>query len=231
MVSGLYESGWFVRLGAAEAAEALALHGAAPFEPMPGRPMTGCHSCRRPSSTTTRRSPLGQAGDRLRRDAAEGERRVEGQAAGLTRSLRDPAARSLSIRRCSVRRPDERRSISRRQRGPHGHAHVIHVEVTGGTARHSVVLQRHLRLDARRTTPVATACTGRPTVRGSPGASAPRRTAAPGTSRSTSTRMIGRHAPSCRGGRRPGADAADRGVAPETNRPVRRPEVTSSGLM
>jgi TfoX/Sxy family transcriptional regulator of competence genes len=41
MVSGLHESGWFVRLGAVEAAEALALDGAAPFEPMPGRPMTG----------------------------------------------------------------------------------------------------------------------------------------------------------------------------------------------
>lgn len=41
MVSGLYESGWFVRLGAADTAEALAIDGAAPFEPMPGRPMTG----------------------------------------------------------------------------------------------------------------------------------------------------------------------------------------------
>ena len=41
MVSGLYESRWFVRLGAVDAANALALDGAAPFEPMPGRPMTG----------------------------------------------------------------------------------------------------------------------------------------------------------------------------------------------
>ena len=30
-----------MRLGGAEQAEALALDGAAPFEPMPGRPMTG----------------------------------------------------------------------------------------------------------------------------------------------------------------------------------------------
>lgn len=41
MVSGLYESGWFVRLGGDATTEALALDGAAPFEPMPGRPMTG----------------------------------------------------------------------------------------------------------------------------------------------------------------------------------------------
>ena len=41
MVSGLHQASWFVRLGGAEQAEALALDGAAPFEPMPGRPMTG----------------------------------------------------------------------------------------------------------------------------------------------------------------------------------------------
>lgn len=41
MVCGLHQSAWFVRLGAAEGAEALALEGAAPFEPMPGRAMTG----------------------------------------------------------------------------------------------------------------------------------------------------------------------------------------------
>jgi len=41
MVSGLYETSWHVRLGAAETAELLAIEGAAPFEPMPGRPMTG----------------------------------------------------------------------------------------------------------------------------------------------------------------------------------------------
>jgi TfoX/Sxy family transcriptional regulator of competence genes len=41
MVSGLHQSAWFVRLGDPERSEALALEGAAPFEPMPGRPMTG----------------------------------------------------------------------------------------------------------------------------------------------------------------------------------------------
>jgi len=41
MVSGLYESSWHVRLGPAETAELMRLDGAGPFEPMPGRPMTG----------------------------------------------------------------------------------------------------------------------------------------------------------------------------------------------
>ncbi len=41
MVSGLYESSWHVRLGVAATAELMAINGAAPFEPMPGRPMTG----------------------------------------------------------------------------------------------------------------------------------------------------------------------------------------------
>ena len=41
MVSGLFQSSWHVRLGPAETTELLALEGAAPFEPMPGRPMTG----------------------------------------------------------------------------------------------------------------------------------------------------------------------------------------------
>jgi TfoX/Sxy family transcriptional regulator of competence genes len=41
MVSGLFQSSWHVRLGAAETAELLKFEGAAPFEPMPGRPMTG----------------------------------------------------------------------------------------------------------------------------------------------------------------------------------------------
>jgi len=41
MVSGLFQSSWHVRLGAAETAELLAIEGSAPFEPMPGRPMTG----------------------------------------------------------------------------------------------------------------------------------------------------------------------------------------------
>ena len=41
MVSGLHGSAWFVRLGDAELADALALEGAGPFEVMPGRPMTG----------------------------------------------------------------------------------------------------------------------------------------------------------------------------------------------
>ena len=41
MVSGLFQSSWHVRLGPAETVELLAIDGAAPFEPMPGRPMTG----------------------------------------------------------------------------------------------------------------------------------------------------------------------------------------------
>jgi TfoX/Sxy family transcriptional regulator of competence genes len=41
MVTGLHGDGWFVRLGPAETDDALALDGAAPFMPMPGRPMTG----------------------------------------------------------------------------------------------------------------------------------------------------------------------------------------------
>ena len=41
MATGLYADGWFVRLGEAEAQELLALPGAAPFSPMPGRTMRG----------------------------------------------------------------------------------------------------------------------------------------------------------------------------------------------
>jgi hypothetical protein len=41
MVTGLYESSWHVRLGPADTAELSAIEGAGPFEPMPGRPMTG----------------------------------------------------------------------------------------------------------------------------------------------------------------------------------------------
>ena len=41
MVSGLHGPGWFVRLGGAQLAEALALDGGAPLEVMPGRPMVG----------------------------------------------------------------------------------------------------------------------------------------------------------------------------------------------
>jgi len=41
MVTGLHGESWFVRLGSAQTAEALALDGAAPFAPMAGRPMTG----------------------------------------------------------------------------------------------------------------------------------------------------------------------------------------------
>ncbi len=39
LVTGLHAGRWFVRLTGAEKAEALALPGARPFEPMPGRPM------------------------------------------------------------------------------------------------------------------------------------------------------------------------------------------------
>jgi hypothetical protein len=41
MVSGLYESTWFVRLGDAERATLLAVDGAGPVEIMPGRAMSG----------------------------------------------------------------------------------------------------------------------------------------------------------------------------------------------
>ena len=41
MVTGLHGRGWFVRLGEAALAEALALEGGGPFEVMPGRPMKG----------------------------------------------------------------------------------------------------------------------------------------------------------------------------------------------
>ena len=41
MVSGLYESSWHVRLGPDDQRELEAIPGAATFEPMPGRPMTG----------------------------------------------------------------------------------------------------------------------------------------------------------------------------------------------
>ncbi len=39
LVTGLHAGRWFVRLTGDEKAEALALPGAGPFEPMPGRPM------------------------------------------------------------------------------------------------------------------------------------------------------------------------------------------------
>ena len=41
MVSGLFESRWHVKLGPEERRELEAIPGSAPFEPMPGRPMTG----------------------------------------------------------------------------------------------------------------------------------------------------------------------------------------------
>jgi TfoX-like protein len=41
MVSGLFGPHWHVKLGAAETAELMRMEGAGPFEPMPGRPMTG----------------------------------------------------------------------------------------------------------------------------------------------------------------------------------------------
>jgi TfoX-like protein len=41
MVSGLYESSWHVRLSPDDRRELEAIPGAATFEPMPGRPMTG----------------------------------------------------------------------------------------------------------------------------------------------------------------------------------------------
>jgi TfoX-like protein len=41
MVSGLYETAWFVRLGDADRAELLAIEGAGPVEIMPGRAMSG----------------------------------------------------------------------------------------------------------------------------------------------------------------------------------------------
>ena len=41
MVSGLFGSSWHVKLGPEERQELEAIPGAKPFEPMPGRPMTG----------------------------------------------------------------------------------------------------------------------------------------------------------------------------------------------
>lgn len=41
MVTGLHASAWFVRLDEPNRAELLRLDDAGPFEPMPGRPMTG----------------------------------------------------------------------------------------------------------------------------------------------------------------------------------------------
>ena len=41
MVSGLFESSWHVKLGPDERRELEAIPGSAPFEPIPGRPMTG----------------------------------------------------------------------------------------------------------------------------------------------------------------------------------------------
>ncbi len=41
MISGLFGSRWHVKLGLDERHELEAMPGAAPFEPMPGRPMTG----------------------------------------------------------------------------------------------------------------------------------------------------------------------------------------------
>ena len=41
LVSGLYESTWFVRVGEAEQATLLAVDGAGPVEIMPGRAMSG----------------------------------------------------------------------------------------------------------------------------------------------------------------------------------------------
>lgn len=41
MVTGLHETAWFVRLAQSDREELLRLPGAGPFEPMPGRPMSG----------------------------------------------------------------------------------------------------------------------------------------------------------------------------------------------
>lgn len=41
LVTGLHQANWFVRLAEAHRAELLAMPGAGPFEPMPGRPMGG----------------------------------------------------------------------------------------------------------------------------------------------------------------------------------------------
>jgi TfoX/Sxy family transcriptional regulator of competence genes len=41
LATGLYEDRWHVRLSPADTTSLLALEGAGPFEPMPGRPMTG----------------------------------------------------------------------------------------------------------------------------------------------------------------------------------------------
>ena len=89
MVSGLFQSSWHVRLGPAETAELLAIEGAAPFEPMPGRPMTGFTLLAAVDRRGRRGDPpLGRARDRLRRDdAAEGaEAEEDGRLEGRLRA-------------------------------------------------------------------------------------------------------------------------------------------------
>lgn len=44
MVTGLFAESWFVRLGEPERSELLAIDGAGPFAPMPGRPMSGYYT-------------------------------------------------------------------------------------------------------------------------------------------------------------------------------------------
>lgn len=41
LVTGLHQANWFVRIAEADRVELLAMAGAGPFEPMPGRPMGG----------------------------------------------------------------------------------------------------------------------------------------------------------------------------------------------
>jgi len=53
MVSGLYESSWFVRLGDADRTELLAIEGAGPVEIMPGRAMAGYVALPAPMITGT----------------------------------------------------------------------------------------------------------------------------------------------------------------------------------
>ena len=62
MVTGLHAGRWFVRLTGDDKAEALALPGAGPFEPMPGRPMGDYIVLPATWSPTTRRSCRGSSG-------------------------------------------------------------------------------------------------------------------------------------------------------------------------
>ena len=92
MVSGLFESSWHVKLGPEERRELEAIPGAAPFEPMPGRPMTGF----------TLLPPVDRR--RRRRRSATGSRRAVDYGATLPPKV--PKAKSKAEAADGAGRPD-----------------------------------------------------------------------------------------------------------------------------